>query len=81
MENHLATEEAGDGEDWLVSSLKKEMTLEDEFDILDQDGELMRKNNNPNDATGTSGEEEEEYADMDAFEDNNVLQDSAAWAI
>ena len=87
MENHLATEEAGDGEeDWLVSTLKKEITLEDEFDILDQDGELLRKNHPSNEATGTRGhedgggnnEEEEEYADMDAFEDNNVLQDSAA---
>jgi ubiquitin-like-conjugating enzyme ATG3 len=76
MENHLATEEAGDGEDWLVSSLKKETNLEDDFDILDQDGELMQKKDDSNDAG--NGGDDDEYADMDAFEDNNVLQDVVA---
>ena len=76
MENHLATEDAGDGDDWLVSHLVKgETNLEDEFDILDEDGEVV-KNDGPK--AGAKGDEDDEYADMEGFEDNNILEDEAA---
>ena len=80
MENCLATEDAEDGdEDWLVSRLVKETDIEDDFDILDEDGEVVKQNEAAKDATG-GDDEEDEYADMDGFEDNNILQDDAAAA-
>ena len=80
MENCLATEDAEDGdEDWLVSRLVKETDIEDDFDILDEDGEVVKQNEAAKDATGEN-DEEDEYADMDGFEDNNILQDDAAAA-
>ena len=76
----------GDDDDWLVSSIVKRaenLNLEDEFDILDEDGEIIEK---PTPATKTSDTnagtnvEDDEYADMDAFEDDNILQDDDAVA-
>lgn len=81
MENNMTMEDAGDGEDWLVSHLVKETNLEDEFDILDEDGEVVQQKEAANDeAAGDINEEDDEYADMDGFEDNNILQDDAAAA-
>lgn len=82
MENHLATEDAGDGDDWLVSHLVKETNLEDEFDMLDEDGEVVESKKESIDVANAGGEDgDEEYADMDCFEDNNILADDAAAAV
>lgn len=80
MESHLATEEAGDGEeDWLVSRLVKETDLEDEFDILDADGEVVEQvKDTPK--IGGADDKADEYEDMEGFEDNDILEDDAAAA-
>eukprot|EP00543_Licmophora_paradoxa_P006856 CAMPEP_0202448464 /NCGR_PEP_ID=MMETSP1360-20130828/7279_1 /ASSEMBLY_ACC=CAM_ASM_000848 /TAXON_ID=515479 /ORGANISM="Licmophora paradoxa, Strain CCMP2313" /LENGTH=273 /DNA_ID=CAMNT_0049066047 /DNA_START=33 /DNA_END=851 /DNA_ORIENTATION=+ len=80
MENTFAMEGDDDEGDWLVSSVVKPRTdeeIEDEFDILDEEGEIIEKQ----DETGTKpdpDEEEDEYADMDGFNDENVLEDDDA---
>lgn len=60
-------------DDWLVSTVVGEKPLEDEFDILDETGEVIDipKSEVP-------AEEEDEYADMADFEDDNVIQDDDA---
>jgi len=76
----MTMEEAGeDGEDWLVSHMVKETNLEDEFDILDEDGEVVQQPTPPAGEADGNGEEDE-YAEMDGFEDSNILQDDAAAA-
>jgi len=77
MENAMSMEEAGDGEDWLVSNIVKETDLEDEFDILDEDGEVL-KPAAKSETAGGGGGGDDEYADMDCFEDNNIIEDDAA---
>ena len=89
----LQQEEAngGDDDDWLVSTIVKQQqqpkqsSLEDEFDILDQEGEIVEKQVVVEQQTdGKKGEEEEEeYADMANFEDEDVLidDDNAAAAV
>mgnify|MGYP005849983475 CR=1 FL=1 len=80
MENYLATEDAeGDDGDWLVSKLIKETNLEDEFDILDEDGEVIEQRK-PAAKSETGNAEEDGYADMEDFEDDNVIQDDATAA-
>lgn len=114
-------DDGDDDDDWLVSRIltpdeqrKREMeALEREFDILDEEGEVMvesssnvstKKTNTDMvdaagrqmgklglDGTGTSSSrtsskismdinegDNDEYADMDDFEDENVMQDEAA---
>jgi len=80
MEAQLGLLQTGgddDGDDdWLVSTIKKPEKpgdLEDEFDVLDEDGEVVALSNAV-DSTKIN-EEEEEYADMADFEDENVLAD------
>jgi ubiquitin-like-conjugating enzyme ATG3 len=79
----------GDDDDWLVSTIIKEQpqndTSDDEFDILDSEGELVTETKpaattDTDTATATAAHdaEEEEYTDMADFEDDNVLQDDAA---
>ena len=75
MEN-LATEDAGDGEDWLVSHMVKERNLEDEFDILDSEGEIIEQEAEK----PAASDEGDEYEDMEGFEDNDILVDDAAAA-
>jgi ubiquitin-like-conjugating enzyme ATG3 len=77
MENHLATEDAGDGDDWIVSHLIKDTSLEEEFDILNEDGEVVEQTM---ESAKQSAVEEDvnEYADMEGFEDDNILDDDAA---
>lgn len=89
-------EECG-GDDWLVSRIispqeqirRMDEKLEEEFDILDEEGETVQSNNDVADALANVkiGEEEEdkvdedegdEYADMEEFEDDNVIEDEAA---
>ena len=76
MENTMAVaaEDEGD-DDWLVSTVVKEKPLEDDFDILDEDGMVV-----PKEEPKEIEEEDDEYADMADFEDDNVLQDDAAAA-
>lgn len=84
-----------DGEDWLVSRIVsaaeqakiREQELDNEFDILDEEGEIMQSVEDKmaavavaDTAAGAAEEEDEEdeYADMADFEDDNVLEDVAA---
>jgi ubiquitin-like-conjugating enzyme ATG3 len=78
--------EEGD-EEWLVSSIiKASDNPEDEFDILDSEGEVIETPSKPaadagssNDAQAAAGsQDDDEYADMADFEDDNVLEDDAA---
>jgi len=101
LENVVADNVAmgGDGDDdgdWLVSRVltaeeqrkREEDALEDEFDILDGEGEVEKKvaqmsiaqsSNAKDDAVAAAAEEEDdEYADMADFEDNDVMEDEAA---
>ena len=87
----------GEGEDWLVSRIVsaeeqnkiRDQGMEDEFDILDEEGEIMEMKGmesgmaaldvTQNDAVdGDDGGDE--YADMADFEDDNVIEDEAAAA-
>lgn len=74
MENNMAVE-ADDGEDsdWLVSTVIKEKPIEDEFDILDEEGMVV-----PKEETKVEEEEEDEYADMADFEEDVLVDDAAA---
>jgi len=85
MEQQMDLQAGEDEEsDWLVSRLvsQTEQTtlLEDEFDILDETGEVVL----PLDAATTADtaveqeDADDEYADMTDFEDENVTQDDAA---
>ncbi|CAJ1935108.1 unnamed protein product [Cylindrotheca closterium] len=99
MESDMLMEQAegGDGDDdddWLVSTIiqrtEKALNLEDEFDMLDEDGEVIEKptpdtaggENDKSEAPTTTDADgdgdDDEYADMDAFEDDNILEDDAA---
>mmetsp|Transcript_2383 Transcript_2383/g.6909 ORF Transcript_2383/g.6909 Transcript_2383/m.6909 type:complete len:351 (-) Transcript_2383:69-1121(-) len=109
LENSIATGGDGtahiddecDGEDWLVSRIvsaeeqakNREKELEDGFDILDEEGEIMGDvqdkiaavqvgDKKAVTALGAGEEEKEddddEYADMADFEDENVLEDESA---
>ena len=73
-------EEDGDGEEWLVSNVttQKNQTIEDDFDILDEEGEVLEAKppaSTSNSAKSADAAGDDEYADMDAFEDDNVIQD------
>jgi ubiquitin-like-conjugating enzyme ATG3 len=79
----------GEDEDWMVSSLptkQKQPTtsIEDEFDVLDEDGEVVDKKPRPEDIRveqqqsdhrPNKDENDDEYADMADFEDENVIMD------
>ena len=88
-----------DGEDWLVSRIVsaeeqaqiREKELEEGFDILDDEGEIMddvqdkmaavqvgEDKKAAEAAAEEEDEDEDEYADMADFEDDNVLEDEAA---
>ena len=77
MENTMAVAADDDGEDsdWLVSTVIKEKPIEDDFDILDEEGMVV-----PKEEVKVEEEEDDEYADMADFEDDNVLEDDAAAA-
>jgi ubiquitin-like-conjugating enzyme ATG3 len=84
MESDMIMEggEGGD-DDWMVSSIiqrSEKLSLEDEFDMLDEEGEVIEKPKLAKPEKPAAAEEEDEYADMDAFEDDNILQDDAAVA-
>jgi ubiquitin-like-conjugating enzyme ATG3 len=75
-----------DDDDWLVSTVVKnannKSSLEDDFDILDEEGEVMMKPPavDMSNTAATKEAENDEYADMADFEDDNVLQDDSAVA-
>ena len=77
MENMMVMENEDDDDDgdWLVSHVAKQQTLEDEFDILDEEGEVIT-----NEKPSEEVEEGDEYADMADYEDDNILDDEAAVA-
>ena len=80
MEEMVVSEQQDDG-DWMVSTMKKKSAgsshLEDEFAILDQDGEVVVPTRPVGNAEETAAaEDDDEYADMaDYYEDDNVLPD------
>jgi len=81
MENTLASEADDADGDWLVSHViqpTQATTIEDEFDILDEEGEIVKKEEPQTKPTAASEDEDDEYADMADFEDDNVLEDEAA---
>lgn len=93
MEQFMAEENGVEGdEDWLVSTIIKESNkeaFEDDFDILDEDGEVVEKqavkSAGAEGAGDTSGakkaddeDDDDEYAEMADFEDDNVIQDDDA---
>merc|ERR1740123_1057078 len=79
-----------EGDDWLVSRIispqeqqrRIDEKIEEEFDILDEEGETMQSN----DAAKAldkmkiteDNDEDEGYADMEEYEDDNVIEDEAA---
>jgi ubiquitin-like-conjugating enzyme ATG3 len=82
METALSMQaEAGmdEGDDeWIVSSIiKASDNPEDEFDILDNDGEIIEA---PKQVArqAAAGEGDDEYSDMADFDDDDVIQDDAA---
>lgn len=85
---HMEKADGDDDDDWLVSTIiqrtEKALNLEDEFDLLDGDGEVIEKEATTTSATeapatdDNANEEDNEYTDMDAFEDDNILEDDAA---
>lgn len=96
MESDMLMEQAegDDEEDWLVSTIiqrtEKALSLEDEFDLLDEDGEVIEKQQSEAAsskpevsaaAASAAPEDDDEYADMDAFEDDNIIEDDAAAAV
>jgi ubiquitin-like-conjugating enzyme ATG3 len=95
METNLKMEDGDeDDDDWLVSSILERKDddddVDDDFDILDADGEVMEK---PKPApaeeiaAGTTAsdskndENDDEYADMAVYEDSDVLVDDDAAAV
>jgi ubiquitin-like-conjugating enzyme ATG3 len=77
--------QAGDDEesDWLVSHIvaqTEEKDVGDDFDILDETGEVVVNVEEEQKPAATVGnaEEEDEYADMADYEDDNVIADDAA---
>jgi len=106
MENSVAlndedTAQAGEecgGDDWLLSRIispeeqqrRIDETSEEEFDILDDEGETVHSNTDDDVVEALAvkiGEEEkdnaaednaDDYANMEEFEDDNVIEDEAA---
>lgn len=79
-----------DDDDWMVSSLPSKKlqattSIEDEFDVLDEDGEVVEKKPRPDDVRvekeqpptnhQDEDDQDDEYADMADFEDENVIMD------
>jgi|UPI000581B551 ubiquitin-like-conjugating enzyme ATG3 len=81
METAMDLQRGEDDEgDWLISNFiqHKERCIEDEFDILDETGEIMDV---PKTATLEESDGNDEYADMADFEDDNVIRDDVATAV
>lgn len=82
VQQSMQQEDGGEGgdDDWMISSIPGKAgtehgtSIEDEFDVLDEDGEVVEQTAD----IAVEVEEEEEYADMADFEDDNVLADDDA---
>lgn len=67
---------ADEGDGWIVSHIaQKRDCIEDEFDIVDAEGDLVAK---PEPPPSEPKDEDNEYADMADFEDDNILPDDDA---
>jgi len=87
MRNALLTSENGeDDEGWMVSKKVEKPAFEDDFDIIDSEGETVQCEPPKADSYETSEnkveelsvENENEYADMEeAFEEDNIVEDEA----
>lgn len=88
MKMVLETEDGGtgsDGDEWMISDLPNKnhtltSSIEDEFDVLDEDGEVCQPTNTIDMSIKQVGEgtDDDEYADMADYEDDNVLVDDDA---
>jgi ubiquitin-like-conjugating enzyme ATG3 len=99
LENSVVTEmnpsivdDNKDEGDWLMSTIvspeehqrRMDEALEEEFDILDEEGEVvkaMKETNLGTDALSSNdnhNDDNDEYADMAEFEDDNIMEDDAA---
>jgi ubiquitin-like-conjugating enzyme ATG3 len=117
LENSVAVDEMAahmdddfDGDEWLVSRMispeeqerRMDQQIEEEFDILDEEGETLAKNDNidsemadlsigdnvvdqaqmnAGESANQGDDDDDEYADMEEFEEDNVIADDAAVAI
>eukprot|EP00535_Pseudo-nitzschia_heimii_P001260 CAMPEP_0197177806 /NCGR_PEP_ID=MMETSP1423-20130617/3279_1 /TAXON_ID=476441 /ORGANISM="Pseudo-nitzschia heimii, Strain UNC1101" /LENGTH=352 /DNA_ID=CAMNT_0042627413 /DNA_START=119 /DNA_END=1177 /DNA_ORIENTATION=+ len=91
----------GCGEDWMISSILAEGeradggedNIEDDFDILDEDGEVVEKTpDEPKPGAPSTGaaapgggggddDNDDEYGDIDDYEDDDILVDEDAAAV
>ena len=88
-DNMLVGDNNDGDDDWMVPTTAndpKALTIEDEFDVLDENGEVVLSHPQPApsdvavemDAQGGGGgvcDDDNEYADMADFEDDNVLME------
>jgi len=84
--NGVAGEEGGN-DGWLVSNIipskdkssQEASSLEDDFDMLDVNGEVIAVPEVPQPASEQqAADDDDEYADMADFEDDNIIDDSEA---
>eukprot|EP00560_Eucampia_antarctica_P005014 CAMPEP_0197836926 /NCGR_PEP_ID=MMETSP1437-20131217/30494_1 /TAXON_ID=49252 ORGANISM="Eucampia antarctica, Strain CCMP1452" /NCGR_SAMPLE_ID=MMETSP1437 /ASSEMBLY_ACC=CAM_ASM_001096 /LENGTH=336 /DNA_ID=CAMNT_0043443507 /DNA_START=36 /DNA_END=1046 /DNA_ORIENTATION=+ len=92
MGSAMINDDKCEGDDWLMSTIispeehqrRMDEALEDEFDILDEEGEVVKAMERTNLGTNTditnggSNNDDDEYADMAEFEDDNIMEDDAA---
>mmetsp|Transcript_10311 Transcript_10311/g.25923 ORF Transcript_10311/g.25923 Transcript_10311/m.25923 type:complete len:322 (+) Transcript_10311:1075-2040(+) len=80
----------GCGDDWMVSSILAEGeedddNIEDDFDILDEDGEVVTEEAKPAAVAASTeaaaDDDDDEYGDMDDYEDEDILVDEDAAAL
>mmetsp|Transcript_10693 Transcript_10693/g.22221 ORF Transcript_10693/g.22221 Transcript_10693/m.22221 type:complete len:321 (+) Transcript_10693:39-1001(+) len=79
----------GCGDDWMVSSILAEGeedddNIEDDFDILDEDGEVVSEEAKPAAvaaSTEAAAADDDEYGDMDDYEDEDILVDEDVAAL
>lgn len=92
LENQIVTASTNcmnerDSDDWLlpeVVTAVERSSLEDDFDILDDEGEVMKLTSSQGPLSAeeddSAGKVDGEYSDITSFEDNGVLEDSAVVA-
>mmetsp|Transcript_14488 Transcript_14488/g.16616 ORF Transcript_14488/g.16616 Transcript_14488/m.16616 type:complete len:308 (-) Transcript_14488:174-1097(-) len=88
MENMMAVDGDDEG-DWLVSSMIKNHTIEDGFDIIDDEGEVIKDKSEKIDQNDDSNGKQlgdDEYTDIDDmgafnFEDENIIEDEEAMTV
>ena len=80
-----------DSEGWMVSRKVQKKSFEDDFDMIDAEGECVQHDSSlssgvvgdiksaslPNQAVSENDVDDNEYADMADFEDDNIIQDDA----